>query len=87
MKYTKVVKLSINATLESSEMIMLNQGGMHKLKLDPELLIGDYDELEITLQMYPADSIRHDFILKEAANHISNLTPEELEARKRDENR
>jgi hypothetical protein len=84
MKYKTKTKLFIETILNSSETVMLNQGGMQKINIDPEILERNFDEIEISIKLDGADTSRHEFIVKAAANHLNNLTDEEIEARQRD---
>jgi hypothetical protein len=63
-----IKKVFLNLTLDSSEMIMFNQGGQHKITFNPKLISDfDYDELEITVQMERDSQGRFEFITSEAS--------------------
>lgn len=84
MKFTTKTKLYIYATLDSSETIMFNQGGMHKITLNPNVFDKELDEIEIQFQIERSSMSRHEFIIKSAADHLHLFTDEEIEARKKD---
>lgn len=68
MKANWKKKLVIDLTLDSSEAIMFNQGGMHKIALDPEIFLGldEEDSIEISVQMSRNEQGRFDFIVGES---------------------
>lgn len=63
-------KIFVNLTLDSSETIMFNQGGKHKIDIPTEFFRNfEYDEMEISFQIEKSQQGRHEFIIKEAAKH------------------
>lgn len=84
MKYTTKTKLFIQTTLDSSECVMLNQGGMHKMVLDHSIFDSEFDEIELSVQIERSQMGRHEFIVKSSADHINSLTEEDKAARERD---
>ncbi len=67
MKYTIKRKIFLDATLDSSEMVMFTKGGKHKIELPLNaLILGDDDsdlyELEISVQMERSEQARFDFV-------------------------
>lgn len=75
MRYKLSKKIIIDLTLDSSETIMFNKGGMHKINI-PSLndVITETDlegacSVEITVQMQGDHQERFNFINKEAQKH------------------
>lgn len=79
MKHNIKKKMIVDLTLDSSETIMLNQGGKHTIKFtrfeseDEEVSqifnSSEYDEIEITIQLEKSHQGRHDHILKSSTMH------------------
>lgn len=69
MKHNIRKKIILNLTLDSSETVLFNKGGMHKINLNTGCLQfhdseGDSEpaELEITVQIERSQQGRHDFL-------------------------
>ncbi len=82
--------VTVNLTLDSSEMIMFTKGGIHKIKMNlhdifPDRFNSEYDEDEsdpnddfiITVQMESVDLNRYNFISGEACRHKQRTLEEE----------
>ena len=74
MKYNIKKKVTLNLTLDSSEMIMFTKGGRHNVEIDPlDLFTHENDlhnfEFEITVQMERSELGRFEFITGEAEKH------------------
>lgn len=78
MDYDIKKKIFIKATLDCSEAVMFNQGGMHKINFPFDKIEGDFDEIEFSIQLSKKDQYRHDWILSEA---------EKAKVRREDENK
>jgi len=64
--------ITYHTTLDSSEMIMFQKGGQHKVKIEPNDL-SSYDEVIITVQLDRNEQDRFDFITGEAKKHKENI--------------
>jgi hypothetical protein len=80
MKYKITKKLLIDATLDSSEMVMFTKGGKHSVSVkktiydDDEDTIGkidfnSFDEILFSVQMERSEQNRFDFIDGQAKTH------------------
>jgi hypothetical protein len=91
MEYKIRRKLEIDFVLGSSELIMMNQGGKQKIELNSGCFQGgdswDWNCIEVYLQLNREEQGRHDHVIKSAAQHLNNLTPEDIAARERDKKR
>jgi len=71
MKLKREVTLQIKLTLDSSELVMFNKGGMHKIELDEETIarIDIADKVEISVQLEKSEQSRFDHVHGEAMKH------------------
>jgi hypothetical protein len=69
MKLTITKKITLDLTLDSSETIMFTQGGKHKIDLNTDEDLSEYNQIEITVQMERNAQGRFDFITGQAAKH------------------
>lgn len=77
MKCSLSKKLSIKVTLDSSEAVMFNQGGLHKVQLPPVFKYENFDEIEVSVQIERNAQTRHNFILNEALAHKQRMAKEQ----------
>jgi hypothetical protein len=73
MKVNYINKLFIELTLDSSEAIMFNKGGKHKIDLVTDLLEQPFDSIEVSIQLERDQQARHDWIQSEAVKHKYSL--------------
>jgi hypothetical protein len=81
MKYDICKKVSLNITVDSSEAVMFNQGGRHKVEIPSDMVsfVEPYI-LEVSMQLEKNQQYRHSFITTEAAAAIKRRENEESDS-------
>lgn len=74
MKFKIKKSITVDFTLDSSETVMFNKGGMHTIKILRSEILHENDdtnyEMVFNVQMEKNSQARHDFITTEAAKAI-----------------
>ena len=84
MEYQITKTISIDAILSSSETIILNKGGKHQIILESIKDFDSFDRIIFSIQLKADERHKHSFIIKSAAQHLNNLSKEDIAARERD---
>lgn len=71
MRIASVRSIDLNLTIDSSELVMFNQGGRHTLDITHELPenIEDFDKVQISIQLDRDEQGRFNHVFGEAQKH------------------
>lgn len=76
MKFEVEKKITLKTTMDSSELVMFNKGGAHKIKLNlkdlfPDLICTSNPEVEIQVQLEKSEQYRFNHVNKPVTAHMT----------------